>query len=75
MEQGVDSSSVVAVELEEATGETTTSVRVVANWARFLRKAWGIRKLQRYFSHIGKYLQTVEEDCRKTLIRVYQKEK
>jgi hypothetical protein len=65
------SSSLEIIELEEIAEKETNSERAVENWARLLRTAWRVRRLQRYFGHLGQFLQNFGAETRERLKRVY----
>jgi hypothetical protein len=48
--------------------------KAVANWARLVKTAGRVRRLQRYFGHIGQFLQTFGKNTRDNLIKIYKKE-
>jgi hypothetical protein len=54
-----------------AEGRTETAVE---NWGRFVNSAKRVRRLQRYFSHIGQFLQTFDSEFRGSLTKLYPKE-
>jgi hypothetical protein len=48
--------------------------KAIAQWRRILIRLQKIRRLQRYFGHIGQVLQWFPSDLRKALQREYPKQ-
>ena len=48
--------------------------RAVENWGRLVTSAKRVRRLQRYFGHIGQFLQTFDSEFRERLKKQYPKE-
>jgi hypothetical protein len=54
--------------------EKASNPKAVANWARLVTTAGRVRRLQRYFGHIGQFLQTFGKKTRDGLIKHYPKQ-
>ena len=47
----------------------------MANWTRLLKTAWRVRRLQRYFGHLGQFLQGFGAETRERLKSAYPLER
>ena len=56
------------------TGVEERTERAVENWGRLVNSAKRVRRLQRYFGHIGQFLQTFDSEFRGRLREQYPKE-
>jgi hypothetical protein len=67
-----------SVEIPETSTRAVTScdksARAVVGWRRFVRSAVRIRRLQRYFGHIGQFLKSFSSEFRTSLTNIYEKQ-
>jgi hypothetical protein len=52
----------------------TSNLKAVANWAKLVKTAGRVRRLQRYFGLLGQFLQTFGKNTRDNLIKIYKKD-